>query len=744
MPVPKPPSSLDNSCTVIYNNTLYSYSSEGFVSIALEDGAVWKKLDMGVKVTGATCVGSARPKNVDPAFFVIGGQSGSDDYTGLQKYTYSTGKWTTVKPSNLVTKHRQWHSSAYIEASDTILVFGGNQDGKLGPSADTFSISASEPYTVLTPPPRPAPDVPPPSIRPIITPWTDADLIMVGGGTGAENTKVFYFNSGAGWRYSGASLAEPIPKDTSSIQGICISGTDGSTSLLMFDTSQSPNKVSRAVVHQAGGIPKAKSAIISRQTSVESTRFDKRDLTLANWPEYNATLAPKDARSNPAIAKAPNGMVVLSGGNAGDPIVLFNTTNNGWINSTAFFTGDEQKVLSSTSTTTSSSASSTAFTSTTATSVSATSATASTTAAVDDAPPAWAQPEDSVPSSNAILGITLGSIAGALVLLGLLLLLLRRRKNTLTRSQAGNAKSPPDEKDISGTGASKFPTAAGYRGHRTQTSAESNSSVAILMGRVNKEKSGVSRKPSNDTTRTSRSFHKQFKSTISKPIPLPMQYPHLQGEDERGLTFKPSVAAPRPRDGPVDTDEGTRRNSGRSSGWNKYWSGGSALQILGFGNEKRATEISDQSSYYSEVTNNKARVTQDSATVPPLKFDGRPRVDSVNSGSPIVAQHTAKIPFKEGMSGTIERPTSEAYSSYSSGVPESVNEIWHPKEANTSWGASDISSSAQAPNSHRTAGTPGDAATSQAFSSAGRNKPQYPMSSTSDMSWLNLGEQSRV
>ncbi|KAG6037942.1 hypothetical protein E4U41_004646 [Claviceps citrina] len=735
MPVPEPPSSLDNSCTVIYNNTLYSYSPQGFVSIVLEDGAVWKKLDMGVQVNGATCIGSAKPKNVDPAFFVIGGQTGSEDYTGLQKYTYSTGKWTTIRPTDLVTKHRQWHSSAYIEASDTILVFGGNQDGKAGPSAETFSISASEPYTVRTPPPRPAPDAPPPSLRPIITTWTDSDLMMVGGGTGPENTKVFYFNSEAGWRYSDASLAEPLAKDNSAIQGVCVSGTDGSSSLVMFDLSQSPNRVSRVVVRDAGGHPKANSPIVSRQVSVDVEGSGKRDLVLSNWPEYNGTLAPKDARQNFAIAQAPNGMVVLSGGNAGDPIALFNTTSNDWINATTFFTGNDQKVLSSTSTASSTSASSTVFPSTTATSVSSSGAAASNTAA---AVPLSSSPTDnSGSSSNTILGITLGAIAGLLVLLGLILLLLRRRRKSLEHSEAGKAKPVSEEKDAT---RSAFSPRAAFRKHRTQTSAESQSSVAILMGRVNKEKSGLTRNPSNGTMRSSiSSMHKQFKRTISKPIPQTMQHPGLQCQDEHGVAFAPFVAEPGHRNAPMETNDSTRR----SSGWDKYWSGGSALQILGLGNAKRATGISEQSSYYSEATNN-PRATQDSATVPPLHFDGRPRVDSVNSGSPVVSQHTAKMPFAEGMSGTIERPVSAASSGYSSGIPESINEIWHPTEAKKTMGGSRAPSSIyDAPSVYRSAGAAGDSA-AQEPSSGGRNQPHFAMSSTSDMSWLNLGDQSRV
>lgn len=726
MPGPK---SAKDSCTVIYGNTLYSYSPEGFMSISLEDGAKWKTLDSGVKVMGATCVGSARPKNIDPAFFVVGGQAGSDSYTGLQKYTYSTGKWSTITPTNLVTKHRQWHSSAYIEASDTIVVFGGNQDGRDIASADTFTILASEPYTVAIPPAVASQNMPPPSSRPILTNATIADVILVGGGTKPENSKVYWFSVEGNWRYTDTSLAEPIPKDTTSIQGTVVTGSDGSKNLLMFDLSQSPNKVSRVVIQDAKGNSMPNSPTIASRKVKDAAEQDKRDLTIADWPKYNSSLAPSETRQNYAIAQAPNGMVVLSGGDSDSPIALFDTSENSWMNATSFFASD-QKVLKGTSTTSSATPTSTLFTSTSTSSSSAT-----TTAAVA-IPPSSDKPDDSGPSSNAILGITLGSIAGFLALLGLILLLLRRRKKQLGHTEAGRpSHTPSEEKDMSAFNKSTFSPTGNLRGHRPQASAESYSSVAILMGRMNKERSGLSRKPSNDTARSSvSSLHKQFKSTISKPIPQTMVHPALQGHDERGVAFAPSVAEPRPRNGPMEASDGTRR----SSGWNRYWSGGSALQILGFGGGKRNTVTSEQSSRYSDATNNNnnPRVTQDSATVPPLNFEGRPAVNSVNSGSPVVAQYTSKMPFTEGMSGTIERPVSPLSSGYSSGIPESINEIWDPMEASKPWGANRAPSSAYAP---------GGATEAHPPTSTGVSKqPQLAMASTSDMSWLNLGDHSRV
>ncbi|UKZ80885.1 hypothetical protein TrVFT333_008650 [Trichoderma virens FT-333] len=161
MSLPKPPSSLDNSCSVIHGNTLYSYSPQGFLSLPLQDSAEWKKLDMGVKVTGGTCVGTNPVNAGDAALFIVGGTSDEAGYPGLQKYTFATGNWTTVTVPGLVTQNRLLHGSTYIQADDVILVYAGNQDGSTGPSTSTFTIQASFPYNSHSFDSAPAPAVSP-------------------------------------------------------------------------------------------------------------------------------------------------------------------------------------------------------------------------------------------------------------------------------------------------------------------------------------------------------------------------------------------------------------------------------------------------------------------------------------------------------------------------------------------------------------------------------------------------------
>lgn len=252
------------------------------------------------------------------------------------------------------------------------------------------------------------------------------------------------------------------------------------------------------------------------------------------------------------------------------------------------------------------------------------------------------------------------------------------------------------------------------------------------MGKV--QKPALQRKGSNDTKRSSvhSTIKQNFKSTIGRPQPQPRLGPAPAQREEKGISFAENANEPKPRTGPVLTREGERR----SSGWNRYWSGGSTLNMLGFGTgSKRETAVSDESSQYSD----KHRMTQDSATVPPLQMEGRPEFNRVNSGSPTVAQYPSK---HREMSGQIERPVSNTSSSgYSSGIPPSVHEAWDPTLVKQAWGANRAPSSAYSGSNYPTAlGAPNATRPHTGMS----QQPQLAMASTStDMSWLNLGEQQR-
>lgn len=746
MSFPDPPTSLDGSCSVIYDNTLYSYSSTAFLSLSLTAESKWKTLTPGESVSGAACV------LADDALFIVGGVDGSDGYSGLQKYSFSTKKWTTLEPTQLITQNRQYHGAAYIKSEDKILVYAGSTDGSTAANADTWTIQASEPYNVESFGPSSHSVT-----KPILLQWSDSIICLVGGDTSNVGVALFTPNGGAGgWWEAGISLSEGLSKDTTEMQAILVDGTDNSKSLYTFDFTVTPNAVKRFVLQNANG------TYVS-----DSPAITKRDLTLDDWPEYNSTNAPTSKRTDFAIAQSDD-MVVISGGNDDDPLVMFDAAENSWLDASDVFAVQAQS-LESVSTTTKSSTTKTKSHSSTKTShssliTSTLSSTAtstgsglalsdsSATATSTDAA-AVAGSGSSGLSSNAVLGITLGSIVGFLAVLLAVLLLLRRRKKgkqqnadavAHTRGLSSDEKVPMVFHDPPPPASSP----GHLRGHNPQFSQESYSSMAILMGRAGKPKAqGLTRKPSAGSDRSSSStLHKQLKAKISKPILHEMQHPALENPDPRGVAFDPTAAEPRPRPrqpAPMETEDGMRR----SSGWNRYWSGGSALQILGFGGPPKRLTVADDdgSSHYSESTlpNTNPRATQDSATVPPLNFDFKPEFNRVNSGSPVVEKYTG-LPFKEGMAGKIERPTSKASSGYSSGIPESVNDQWQSGRAESTWGAERAPSSVYNNNPSFYFGTPLSPSTAgppRNPPSGVSTQPQLAMASTSsDMSWLNLGD----
>lgn len=777
MPVPRPPVPLTDACSVIFNNTLYTYSAGAFQSLALEPGAEWKKLESGVSVTGAACVGSTPVAPREPGFFVVGGK-GPADYHGLQKFTYSTGKWESFTPTSGDVKDRVWHGAAYINSTDAILVYAGTQDGSKHSSTQTFTVGASAPYDVLSG----AFAGTPPATNPIILPWSDREAALIGGSE--ANNKVMLFSTDSGWVDSGASLASPLAKDTSAVRAEIITGDDGSKSLYTFDMSQSPNQVTRTVLINGQKQPVANSKPVAARSFDDADAIEgllEKRLTSDQWPKYNATNAPKTTRTNYAIAQDPNGRVFFAGGSQEDTLCVFDGRANRWLEASDLFNAEESVrtsdfTSSSSSTTSSATATSPTTSSITVASSSPTSTLSTTPASstptggaslVGAGASSSAQPFSSNPPINAILGAVLGTTAMVLLLLGILYCLLRRKKKRQEFLEAGHTRrsSGAASMEKGGIGYANdslhTPTNGVFRGHQQQDSHASFSSMAILMGKANGPKQAViERQPSKDSKRSSAGsiLNAEFKKSISKPIPQtheanpfspsnpfadptsPIRSPPPR--DEKGVAFSRDVVEPRPRANKPDEPEGPRR----SSGWNRYWSGGSTLNILGFGNGA-SKRTSDASSRYSTSNATANRITQDSATVPHLNVGPlsgpKPEFNRVNSGSPTISHYT---PHKE-MKGSIERPMSQesGMSGYSSGIPASVHEQWDPTSGSKPWGSVRAPSSAY--NSvYSTAPLPiSSDAPRPPLPSGVSTQPQLAMASTSsDMSWLNLGENRRV
>ncbi|ORY65820.1 uncharacterized protein BCR38DRAFT_340359 [Pseudomassariella vexata] len=712
MTLPQPEVSLTGACSVIYNNTLYEYSQSAFQSLALEEGAEWETLANGHSVEGGVCVGSTPTNTSEAGLYVVGGTSSDSEYKGLQKFTYATGKWQSIEPQVAVTQSRVWHSATYLNNSDTILIYAGSQDGEQHISSQTFTVGAKEPYTVLA-----YQSSAPPAIAPILLPWSDTQAVMLGGD--ATNSKVMLFESGTGWTDSGCTLADPITKNTTEVKAVMMTGDDGSKHLYTFDLSVSPNTVNRTVLKDGSGAAIVGAAPVS-----------KRDLDANNWPQYNSTLAPKDTRSQYSLAVDSAGLVVMSGGNDDDVLCLFDGKQNRWNNATALL-GSKQVSIQSLPTS-----------SPTSTATASLTSTASATESATESPTTVAAAATSTSSGlppTTILGIALGIIFGVAILLIGLLFLIKRKRQRQSFVEAGHSRRDsgiPNEKGFVRDMAQA--TGPQFRGHAPQDSAGSFSSVAILMGKVHN-------KPETKRSSGSSMSNKAFKSSIGRPQQLPATEPDYTPEDEKAVAFAADANPVKPRNGPVLNRDGERR----SSGWNRYWSGGSTLNMLGFGSagagsgSRRETGVSEQSSHYSDPH----RMTQDSATVPPLQLDlafpvppleGRPEFNRVNSGSPTVSHYTDNL--KEGMSGQIERPISSVSSSgYSSGIPPSVHETWDPTIAKEPWGSNRAPSSIYS--AYPTAlGAPG---TSRPPNGISRQPPLAKASVSSDMSWLNLGEQNR-
>ncbi|KAI0013440.1 hypothetical protein F4779DRAFT_394927 [Xylariaceae sp. FL0662B] len=733
MSLPKPSKSLTGSCSVIFNNTLYSFSPKGFQSLALEEGAEWKALPDGESVEGGVCVGSTPKDSSKAGLFIVGGMSSSPDHTGFQKFTYSTGKWETLSPDTLVTRNRTWHSAAYINASDSIMVYSGSTDGAPNLSSQTFTVGASEPYSVLAF----QSTISPPGVAPILLPWSETQVAIIGGNP--TNMKVMLFDPNSSWAESGVTLAEPLPKNSTLVKAAIVPGDDGSKHLYTFDPSTSPNTVNRTVLLGANGAPMANAApvktiVASREvTGSEEVDVRKRELTVDNWPKYNSSLAPQSIRDTYSLATDSNGLVVMSGGNDDEALSIFDAKENDWKDATAIF-GKQESFSIESSPSASSSSSSASSTATSSTPPPASSAIAAPTAASKSS-----DDSDGALPPTTLLGVVLGTIFGVAIILLIILFMIKRARKQRQPMEVGNAQKDsdlPDEKSYFDRDIPK-PSGGHFQGHAQQDSAGSFSSMAILMGKA--QKPAIQRKASHDTKRSSVSsiLNSQFKRTIGRPQP-PQEFepPPDYLADEKGVSFAADTNQPKPRPGPpVDQNGETRR----SSGWNRYWSGGSALGILGFGqngnNSRRETAGSEQSgSHYSSMNH---RVTQDSATVPPLYVEGRPEFYRVNSGSPTISQYDPKV--KE-QSGTIERPVSNTSSSgYSSGIPASVNDNWDPSMVKP-WGYERAPSSTYSTGTYPTAlGAPSATRAPTGVS----KQPQLTKASTSDLSWLNLGDNPR-
>lgn len=268
--------------------------------------------------------------------------------------------------------------------------------------------------------------------------------------------------------------------------------------------------------------------------------------------------------------------------------------------------------------------------------------------------------------------------------------------------------------------------------HEPSNSAGSVSSMALLIDRIGRHKRG--KENGSSVSDSSSQFNKDYKTAIGKPRPIPNindYVPEFIADEKAPIaTIATTSVTPRPRVAGKPRPGSTRR----SSGWNKYWSGGTTMGFFGFG--KRNTTADDQASDRSSGSRysdprRPSQMSQPSAIVPPLQIGGdRPQVQRVNSGTPTY-QNSSQYPFPRASVGQVKRPGSVSTLSsfdgqrdaFSSGVPESVyDDFSATRQSSTIFPDRRDTQLPRPP-----------------------MPPSYQNSAVStDMSWLNLGDQRRL
>lgn len=421
MPVPLPKKPLVDHCSALRNNTLYTFSEDAFQSLELKNGSEWKTLPMAVGTSGAACV-LAHRGTTDEALYIVGGATRNPERTptkgfmGLQRWVFARKVWENVVLPDPVTYNLTNHGAAFLEATQRLIVFAGTAWPAVNiPSANTFLIQTAAPNEITSIPAREA------LLAPIVLPWERNGALVVGGN--GDNTALDTYSTDAGWVTLGAKLAHGMHNRGETVASL-MDGDDGSRVLMVFDLNDTPARVQMTKVKD----PVATTAAGSRKT----TRRDGKgtganppvstedQLSADNWPKYNATGAPKAARSGTSLAYAGD-MVVISGGDEQEPLLMFNTRKNSWVSAESVLLADSQESVSRTRPRESSSR-------TVSTLPTASQTAASTPASASASASAAAGRTRVGPNTVQSLFIVLGSILGAALILGTCFYYLKRRR----------------------------------------------------------------------------------------------------------------------------------------------------------------------------------------------------------------------------------------------------------------------------------------------------------------------------
>lgn len=596
---------LKDHCSVIYNNTLYTYQPDAFQALELRVDGVWSQLPMGVSTNGSVCV-QGSPNGVD-SLFIVGGSTdltnpSAEDYSGLQRYKFKDREWEQLQTSDPVAQERVGHSATYLTSTSSILVHAGSQEARpMMPSSQTFTVSALPPYTVLAH----ASNVQP-LVQPLLLPFNNSHALMLGGSS--YNRDLYTFSPGERWRKLNVQLEDAV-KNVNEVQATISDLSDGSKLLELFDFSISPTRISTLeLVKASGNVITSRSAEAQLQRSSRK-RKRKRQTAQTERPPYNSTLAPKSTRFRFSLAQDTAGLVVVSGGLVDTteyPLLFFNQTGNEWIDPVQFFEtkSDSQEPTPTTLLPTIAPSSS----------ISSTSA-----------------PSHGVNSNTplTIVGASLGAVFGLAAIIIIVLLFIRclrtKDKSKKARRTSEYALGDKQEMDLANRGAF-MAEGDNYivtdSNHKPMDSNHSATSFAIMSGNARAGSSTRSKRGFFHKTADSGGSTKSFFSRTRSPL-------------AHSPTTNPATVSPEPRTAPrTDT------------GWSRYFANNSTLDLSQSpaGNTRhdssRPTTYSSnsQSDYASSRLTSNAHI---SAEVQPLSlrtnnlYPANSRVVSPTSGLPL-------------------------------------------------------------------------------------------------------------
>lgn len=518
---------------------------------------------MGISVKGAACVlGGVDGNHSKAALYVVGGSpnSSSIQYPGLQRYSLQDRRWENINPVTRVTQNRQHHGAAFLNASSSILVYAGSQDGDSNPSTQTFLMETWPPYNV-----RSFSSPAPPVVDPIMLTWGANRAAMIGGSS--TNNRIFTFGPDDGWADAGVTLTQP-PQDRSVAQSALLSLVDQSKVLVTFDMSHSPNTVTRTVVLNPGGQPAQYGQTVG--DTGKSSRLRRRDVTLSNFPKYNDSLAPKEIRTGASLAQDPGGLTVITGGNDQSPFLVFNAMENQWVDVTTLV-GEQPQIP---------------ITGSASSSISTPTASASSTPAATGG--------SSRSHSLIILGAVLGSICGiaALLIIALLILRWKKQKRNMERHDPDfpNDRKPKDGRmSFEDQGRQPFKAAAEPMGRSVVPSADDMTMVGG-EGSHTRQLSFNSRLKYDPQRSSNISFgpamfsHPKGPLATSRPMPL---------DEAAELQERPNTSGVRPLTNPATLDPSSSRRK-NDSGWSTYFSGNTAV-VVGDNRHTAASQASQAS-----------------------------------------------------------------------------------------------------------------------------------------------------